>query len=296
LLIADDHLSPADRDATLAHLLDLLRVDRRIEAAVITGSIGSERADRWSDLDVACLVAGAECERVATDLVALIYRDLPAAHHYETAFGTTLVRGFLLVHGLVVDLSFTPSADFEVWAQVRVAFDRTGTATAAVEAWRPSSSTPDWRVEAGFAWHDVVHACNAANRGKSWQALYFLQRVRNRTLALGSQRHGLEADEFKEVDQLPSEERDPLLESLVSDLERPSLFGAIMVATRAFVDELLRGDPALADRLGKPLLTYVQASQAEVADKGADVSPVPVGRRVAPASNSGPVSQPMSIA
>lgn len=260
--------TPSDRDLALARVLDLLEADERIEAAVITGSVGAAQADRWSDFDVASLVADVEsCERVAADWVGLIYREWEVAHHYETAFGSTLVRGFLLVNGLVVDLAFTPITDFEVWAPVRVAFDRTGTATKAAEAWQPWSPTPDWRGEAGFAWHDVLHACVATNRGKPWQALYFLQRVRNRTLVLASERHGLEADEFKYVDELPSGERNPLLASLVTDLERAALMGAIEVATRAFLDELRRGDPALADRLSEPLLLFVHGSQ----DEGADV-------------------------
>jgi len=253
--------SVSDRDATLARVLDLLEADPRIEAAVITGSLGADRADRWSDFDLDAIVAeGAACEEVAAEWVERLYRELPVAHHYETAFGTTLVRGFLLSDGLLVDLAFTPRSDFSVWAPVRVAFDRTGVATAAAAAMEPWSPTPDWRGEAGFAFHDVLHACTAANRGRPWQALYYLQRVRNRTLALASERHGFDSDEFTHVDELPPDERDPLLATLVTDLDRASLLGAIEVATRAFLDELQRGDPTLAHRLSEPLSTFVRAS------------------------------------
>lgn len=256
--------TPTDRDETLARVLTLLETDPRIEAAVLTGSLGAGRADRWSDMDVAGVVGGGEsCEEVAADWVARIYRELPVAHHYETAFGTTLVRGFLLDSGLVVDLAFTPSGDFSVWAPVQVAFDRTGTASKAADSPESWSPTPDWRTEAGFAWHDVLHGCVAANRGKPWQALYYLQRVRNRTLALASERHGFDADEFTHVDELPPNERDPLLATLVSDLERASLLYAIEVAARAFLDELRRGDPTLADRLAPPVLAFAQASRVE---------------------------------
>ena len=63
--------------------------------------------------------------QVTDDWVFLVYREWPVAHHYETAFGSTLVRGFLLETALVTDLAFTPSADLSIWAPVRVAFDRT---------------------------------------------------------------------------------------------------------------------------------------------------------------------------
>jgi predicted nucleotidyltransferase len=245
----------ADRDATLARVLKLLEADPRIEAAVITGSLGTGRADRWSDIDIAAVVSDADsCESVTADWVALIYGEMLVAHHYEIAFDTTLVRGFLLNSGLVVDLGFTPSADFSVWAPVTVAFDRTGVATRLAEVPQPWTVAPDWQAEAGFAWHDALHAIAAANRGRSWQALYFLQRLRNRTLVLATQRHGMDADEFKSVDDLPAEERDRLLTSLVGELSQPSLLGAIESTTLAFLDELRHWDRALADRLAHPLL------------------------------------------
>lgn len=253
--------SASDRDATLSRVLELLEADPRIEAAVITGSLGRDQADRWSDFDLDAVVAdGASCEEVAAEWVERLYRELPVAHHYETAFGTSLVRGFLLDNGLLADLGFTPSADFSVWAPVRVAFDRTGKATAAAAAMEPWSPTPDWRAEAGFAFHDVLHACTAANRDRRWQALYYLQRVRTRTLALASERHGFESDEFRHVDDLPADERDPLLATLVTELDRASLLRAIDLATRAFLDELERGDPSLAQRLSEPLSAFVRAS------------------------------------
>lgn len=256
--------SPAERDAALARAIELLKDDRRVEAAVITGSIGAGRADRWSDFDLtAIVVEGESCERLASEWEVLAYQEWPVAHHYATAFGSTLVRGFILANGLLADLAFTPIADFEAWAPVRVAFDRTGATSRVAEAWRPWSPTPDWHAAAGFAAHDVLHACVAANRGRSWQSLFYLQRIRNRTLALASERHGDDAEEFTHVDELPAEEVQPLSKTLVADLERNTLLTAIDLATRAFLDELRRGSPDLADRLSDPLLTVVRASQAD---------------------------------
>ena len=254
-----------ERETALARALELLGADPRIEAVVLTGSLGSQTMDRWSDLDIdAVISAGESTERVASDWVRLAYREWPVAHHYETTFGSSIVRGFLLENGLVLDFGFDPVEDFSVWAPVRVAFDRTGTATRAAEAPEAWTPTPDWRGESGFAWHDVLHACSAAARGKAWQSLYFIQRVRNRTLTLACERHGLDADEFKHTDELPAEERDPLLASLVADLATTSLLAALAAATRSFLDELRRGEPELADRLREPLLGYVEATQDAV--------------------------------
>ena len=181
----------SDRDAVLARALALMSDDERVEAAILTGSLGRGEGDRWSDIDLDAVIANdADAEAVTTDWEGLVYREWPVAHHYATEFGSTRVRGFLLRDALLLDLAFTPIGDFEVWAPVRVLFDRSGVATKAAESPTSWSPTPDWRGEAGFAAHDVLHACVAANRGRRWQSVYFLHRVVNRTLSLASARHG----------------------------------------------------------------------------------------------------------
>ena len=258
--------SVADREAALARAIELLEGDPRVAAAVITGSIGAGRADRWSDFDLAAVLAeGVDAEEFAAEWDALAYREWPVVHHYATAFGSSLVRGYLLRNGLLADLGFTPIGDFSVWAPVRVAFDRSGgRVTALASKPEPWSPTPDWQGEAGFAAHDVLHAAVAARRGRPWQALYFLGRIRNRTLGLASERHGHDADDAAFVDDLPPDEREPLTATLVTSLDEASLLEAIEAGTRAFLAELRRGDADLADRLAEPLLAFVTADRPTV--------------------------------
>ncbi|MGI8657792.1 MAG: hypothetical protein ACR2K4_03340 [Candidatus Limnocylindria bacterium] len=259
----------SERSAALERLLDQLREDDRIEAVVLTGSLGVDRLDAWSDLDLTAVVRSeVDCAVVASDWTRRVYDEWPVAHHYENAYETTLVRGFLLSSGLVLDLAFAPLEDFSVWAPVRVAFDRRDAVTRVAgspEAWVP---TPDWPGEAGYAWHDVLHACSAAVRRRPWRSLYYLQRVRNRALALAAERNGLDADEFKQVDNLPSEATAALVPTLVPDLASPSLMAAIDAATKAFLAELRHGDPDLAARLKPPLLAWVDASDAAIKRAG----------------------------
>ncbi|CAN5756470.1 hypothetical protein BH18ACT15_BH18ACT15_02900 [soil metagenome] len=127
-------------------------------------------------------------------------------------------------------------------------------AAASAEPWRPEP--PNWHAHAGFAWHDVLHACIAARRGRPWQALWYLERVRNRALALASERRGLYSEFFDYVDDLPEEEK-ALQTTLVSSLERDRLLKGIKGATLGLLAELRRGEPALADRLEGPLLEFV---------------------------------------
>jgi predicted nucleotidyltransferase len=265
--------TPAERDDVLTGVAAQFENDDRIEAAVVTGSLGAGNADRWSDIDLALLVGeGHDCPAVADDWISRLYAELSVVHHYEAAFDTTLVRGMLLDSGLLLDLAFTPAPDFSIWAPVRVLFDRTGRATALAAAPVPWAPTPDWAGQAGFGFHDVIHCATAAARGRPWRALFYLQRVRNRTLSLASERHGWDAAEFARVDELPPAERDPLLASLVSDLEPAALLAALDSATRSFLAELQRGDPRLAARLEPVLLQFVALVQGRRFTRdGADV-------------------------
>jgi hypothetical protein len=76
-----------------------------------------------------------------------------------------------------------------------------------------------------------LHACTAVRRGRPWQGLWYLERVRNRTLKLAQERRGFYAEFFDYVDDLPLEELRELEDTLVFSLDPTSLLGAIEVAT-----------------------------------------------------------------
>jgi predicted nucleotidyltransferase len=251
--------TPAERERTTERVSELLSADERIAGVLLVGSL-VRGSDRWSDIDLEVVVAGgADHSRVAADWVDRLYEKFPVVHHYETAFGDNLVRGLLLENLLELDLAFTPAASFSVWGPARIMFDRSGALEAAVASpvdW--GAEPPNWASEAGFAWHDVLHAGTAVRRGRPWQGLWYLQRIRSRTLGLAQERRGFYADFFDYVDDLPEEELAPQRDTLVSTLDPEALLRAIEVATRLFLEELRRGDPELAERMEGPLLEFVQ--------------------------------------
>jgi predicted nucleotidyltransferase len=185
-MLAMSIFTPEQRLATTEQQCDLLRADARLEGAVLVGSMARE-PDRWSDIDLAAVVAGGreDGEAVATDWDDRMYEDFAAVHHYEVAFGDTLVRGFLLESLLEIDPAFSPLDSFVAWGPAELVFDRGDTVRKAIESpapWEPSA--PEWTGAAGFAWHDILHAGIAMKRGRLWQGLWYMERVRNRTLAL----------------------------------------------------------------------------------------------------------------
>ena len=98
----------------------------------------------------------------------------------------------------------------------------------------------------------MLHAGAAVRRGRLWQGLWYLTRVRNRALALAQQRHGYDADSFDNVDDLPDEEVAAFHPTLVASLEPAALLEALEAAMRCLVTELRRGDPELADPSSSP--------------------------------------------
>jgi predicted nucleotidyltransferase len=255
--------TPEERDQIARQVSRLLGDDGRIEGVVVVGSLAG-RSDRWSDIDIGVVVRDdEELAAVTADWVENLCELLPIVHHFETAFGDTLVRGFLLENLLELDLAFEQAERFSIWGPARVVFDRSGRVTDAANA--PDQGelhTSDRAGEAGFAWHDILHACTAVRRGRPWQGLWYMERVRNRTLKLAQERRGFYADFFDYVDDLPVEELTPLEDALVDSLAPESLLGAIEVATRAFLAELRHGEPALADRLEGPLLEFVRLRES----------------------------------
>jgi predicted nucleotidyltransferase len=227
--------TPEERDETAALLLDLLREDERIQRADLSGSGAQGYADRWSDVDLLVTAAeGVDQRELADDWVARAYEALPVVHHFGVAFGEEHVRGFLLENMLEVDVGFRPSA--------------------ATEGEWPG---PDADGEAGFAWHDVLHAGVAIARGRPWRAQYYVGLLRWRTLALASERLGIDFGEYNSVDDLPADLLEGLEAALPRSLAAEELRRAARAATLAFFRELRHVKPELADRLEPRLLTFL---------------------------------------
>ena len=227
--------TPEERDEVAQRLIDLLGADARVERVELCGSGTTGYTDRWSDVDLFVTVAdGVDQLELADSWIPRLYEALPVVHHFAVAFGEHHVRGLLLVNLLEVDLGFQPAVDVEgEWPE------------------------PDAESEAGFGWHDVLHAGAAIARGRPWRAQYYIGLLRWRTLTLATDRLGLDFSEYKGVDDLPAELLAPLEDALPRSLERPELHRAATAATQAFLRELRHHRPELADRLEPRLLSFL---------------------------------------
>jgi hypothetical protein len=237
-----------------ALLLERARADARIVGAAITGSAARDAGDRWSDIDLFFGVADAAAPAdVLADWSAFAVRELGAVNHFDLHAGAATHRAFMLGDGLEVDLAFTPAAAFGPLGTgaFRVVFGEAA-------ARRAGPGTDDAGHLVGLAWHHVLHARTAIERGAPWQAEYWISGVRDHTIALACRRLGLPAVYAKGADALPAEIAAPLADALVRGLDRPELVRALRAATGALLGELEQTDPALAARL-RPVLSELAA-------------------------------------
>jgi hypothetical protein len=237
--------SVEQRDDVRQRLLDLAEADDGIVGAAITGSQAIGTSDTWSDVDLAFAVAGELSEALAR-WTALLYRDFGAIHHWDLPFGSTIYRVFLLPGWLEVDIAFTPAADFGPRAPTwRTVFGE------ALELPPPVPARTD--DLAGLAWHHALHARMCIERGKAWQAEYWISGIRDQVLALACLRLGHSTSYAKGAHLLPPEVTGPLEAALVRSLDEAELHRALSAATAALTAELERTDTSLAARL-QPML------------------------------------------
>jgi hypothetical protein len=218
------------RDRIREHILALAHADSRIVAGAIIGSAIVGKGDRWSDLDLGFGVGdGASPADVLADWTPRLEREDGAAHLFDLASGSTIYRVFLFPGALQVDLSFAPAAEFGARGpKFKLLFGR------AVE--HPRADPPSAQHLFGLGVHHAVRARFCVERGRLWQAQYWIGEVRDMALSLACRRRGLETRQGRGYDALPAEVLKPFQDALVRAVEPAELVRALGRA----IDGLLR--------------------------------------------------------
>ena len=235
--------TPEQRDGIRDALLERARGDDRVTGAALTGSAALGNEDRWSDVDVFLGIAeSADLDEVVADWTAVLYEEGHAVHHWDVRAGAALYRVFLLESGLQVDIAFTPELDFGARSpSFELAFGEP------VEV--PPTEPPAISDLAGLGWLGVLHANKAIERGRPWEAAYWVASVRDQTFALACLRLGESPYYSRGVDRLPLNVTTPLEETFVCGLEPDELRRALRAARRGLLEEIARTDTELAERL-----------------------------------------------
>ena len=222
--------SVEERDQIRDRVLELAASDKRIVAGAIVGSLAFNEGDRWSDLDLTFGVADEfSIFDVLEDWTRLIVEEFDAAHLFDLPSGASIYRVFLLPGCLQFDLSFTPASKFGASGpKFKLLFGN------AVD--KPYLSSPSVHELFGYAVHHALRARFCIERGRTWQAEYWISSLRDYALAIACHRHNLPVSYGRGFDQLPADVLKPFESALVSSLERDELLRAL----KAAIDGLLR--------------------------------------------------------
>jgi hypothetical protein len=227
-----DHVfSIDDRNHLQARVLEMASSDPRVVAGAVLGSLAQGEGDGWSDLDLMFAVANeVPVIEVLDAWSQTLIREFDAIPLFDLPSGAITYRVFMLPSSLELDLSFTPASEFGAGGpKFRLLFGE------AVE--QPFGSPTPAHELLGYAVHHALHARSCIERGRYWQAEYWISAVRDHALARACGRRGLEGDYGRDFDQLPAEVLGPLNDALVRSLEPGDLRLALGNAVTALLRE-----------------------------------------------------------
>jgi predicted nucleotidyltransferase len=220
-----------DRNRLQDSVLEMASSDPRVVAGAVLGSLARGEGDRWSDLDL--MFAVADDVPVMDVLEAWsqnLIRQFDATSLFDLASGPITYRVFVLPNSMELDLSFTPASRFGAGGpKFRLLFGE-----AVDQSFGSTTPAPELF---GYAVHHALHARACIERGRYWQAEYWISAVRDHALALACDRRGLEGDHGRDFDTLPTEVLRPLDDALVRSLNPGELRRALGRAVTALLRE-----------------------------------------------------------
>ena len=221
-----------DRNLVRDHVLQLATSDSRVVAGAVVGSLALSNGDRWSDLDLTFAVADDfSIFDVLEDWTQNILKEFNATQLFDLPSGASIYRVFLLPGCLQFDLSFTPASKFGATGpKFKLLFGNS------VE--KPYLRPPVAQDLFGYAVHHALRARFCIERGRYWQAEYWISGARDYALSLACLRRDLPAYHGRGFDDLPPEIRDVFSRALVTTLTRDELLRALSCVIDGLLHEI----------------------------------------------------------
>jgi hypothetical protein len=240
-----------ERAAVRERVLSLAREDPRVSGGALTGSSSVGAEDEWSDVDTSFgVVDGIEPLEVLDEWTRTLEPELEFVHHWDLRHGPTIYRVYLLSSSLELDIAVTPAAEFAPRGpKFRLVFGESG------EARDPAPPAVEETI--GLGWLSALVARMAIERGKPWQAVLFVNLLRDQALGLACIRHGEPPEYGRGVDRLSRELTEPYAQTLARSLETCELRRALAAATTLLVREVGEVNEELAERLNLALREIV---------------------------------------
>jgi hypothetical protein len=229
-----------DRNRVRDRVLALAATDPRVVAGAVVGSLALHEGDRWSDLDLTFAIANdVSVAEVLNDWTHTIVDECDAVMLFDLPAGLSIYRVFMLPGCLQFDLSFTPAVAFGATSpKFRLLFGEAVT--------KPHTPAPSPHELFGYAVHHALRARFCIERGRVWQAEYWLSGVRDYALHLACLRRDLPARNGRGFDDLPAETLAAFAGALARSLDPAELLRALDVAMRGLLREAAQA-PEIAD-------------------------------------------------
>ncbi len=229
-----------ERNRIRDRILEIANSDDRIVAGAVVGSLATDEGDRWSDLD---LTFGVTPEDQTLDVLEGLTKPLVAEFRavplFDLPYRESMFRVLLLQGCLQVDLSVTPASSFGPnGPKFKILF---GNYTE-----NPAIPAPPARQLLGYAAHHAARARFCIERGRFWQAEYWLSAARDYTLSLACLQRNLSPHYGRGFDQLPAEIQTRAQDALVRSLDRAELLRALASVVNGLLHEArqITGNPA----------------------------------------------------
>ncbi len=190
-------------------------------AAAEIGALSDGGGDRWSDLDITFGVLDeVNLYAVLDDWTARLAAEYAAVHIFDLPSGSTIYRVFLFPGCLQVDLSFTPAVEFGPHEPFRLIFGN------AINKPQPEAPISIEHLF-GLGAHHAVRARTCIERGRLWQAEYWISAVRDQALTIACGKRGLPTSQGRGFDGLPPQVVEPVEAALVRSISRDGLLRAL---------------------------------------------------------------------
>ena len=219
--------TPRDRDCVHDRVLECARSDPRVVAGAVVGSLANKPGDRWSDLDLTFAVAEeVHVHDVLENWSERLTDEFGAVCLFDLFSGGAIYRVFLLNGCLQFDLSISPAIQFgAIGPNFRLLF---GTA---IE--KPFIGPPSARELFGYAIHHAVRAQVCIERGRYWQAEYWITSLRDKAMSLACRSLELPAYYGRGFDDLPDDIHEEFTDTLIHSLDKTELVRALTSTVEA---------------------------------------------------------------
>jgi hypothetical protein len=213
------------------HVLLLAQSDPRVVAGAIIGSLAHDGGDQWSDLDLTFAVdENVRIQDVLEDWTEDLVDEFDAVKLLDLPSGSSIYRVFFFPGALQFDLSFTPASVFGARGpKFKLLFGKSGVV--------PKLPMQPTEEVFGYAVHHAMRARFCIERGRFWQAEFWISATRDYAMSLACRRHELPSNYGRGFDDLPPEVLESHKRSLVTSLDRAELLRALGAAMDGLFQE-----------------------------------------------------------